>query len=100
MIEHDPEKRISLKQVIDYLTPLQPKSRLSDMQYDNQKLLSEGLFSSVYRISKFEEADTLAVKRFQSTAESLVSFEELRKLEHENIVRVLYYDLDDFHRYV
>jgi hypothetical protein len=98
MIENDPEKRISLSKVIDQLTPLQPAIRLSLLQYDNQNLLcSTGIFSLVYDVGKFG-GSPLAVKRVPLQDCTTKSLEELKQLNHSNIVRLLYIDEDTDHR--
>ncbi len=99
MIENDPEKRISLSKVIEHLTPIQPPNRLSLLQYDSKNLLcSTGTLSLIYDIGTFE-GSPLAVKRVQLRDCTTTSFEELKQLVHPNIVRFLYIDEDNDHRY-
>jgi hypothetical protein len=100
MIENDPEKRISLSKVIEHLTPIiQPPNRLSLPQYDNQNLLcSTGTLSLIYGIGTFE-GSPLAVKRVPLHDCTTKSFEELKELNHSNIVRFLHFDEDTDHRY-
>jgi hypothetical protein len=98
MIENDPERRISLSEVIDQLTPLQPPSRLNLLQYDNQNLLcSTGTLSIVYHVGTFE-GSPLAVKRILQDNCTTKSFEELKQINHPNIVRLLHFDEDDFYK--
>jgi hypothetical protein len=99
MIENDPEKRISLSKVIDQLTPLQPPNQLSLLQYDSKNLLcSTGTLSLVYHVEIFG-GSPLAVKRVQLRDCTTTSFEERKQLVHPNIVRFLYFDEDNDHRY-
>jgi hypothetical protein len=95
MIASDPEKRISLRKVIDQLTPLQPAaSRLNLLQYDRKNLLrSTETLSTVYRVETFE-GSPLAVKRVPRKNCTTKSFEELKRLDHSNIVRFLHFDQD------
>jgi hypothetical protein len=98
MIEHEPEKRISLSKVIEYLKPLQPPNRLSLLQYDHQNLLSStGTFSLVYDVVKFE-GSSLAVKRVPIEDCTTKSFDELKQLDHSNIIRLLHFDEDDVYK--
>jgi hypothetical protein len=95
MIAHKPEERISLSQVIEYLEPLQPPNRLSLLQYDHQNLLSStGTFSLVYYIGTFE-GSSLSVKRIPIEDCTTKSFDELKQLDHSNIIRLLHFDEDD-----
>jgi hypothetical protein len=94
MIANDPEKRISLREVIDQLTPLQPAIQLSSLQYDSKYLLcSTGTLSIVYHVGTFE-GSPLAVKRVPRKNCTTKSFEELKRLDHSNIVRFLHFDQD------
>ncbi len=104
MIKHEPENRISLSEVIEYLEPLQllqPPNRLSLMQYDQQNLLrSTGTLSShVYDIGTFE-GSSLAVKRVPFEDCTTKSFDELKQLDHSNIIRLLHFDQDDVFKFV
>lgn len=95
MIEHEPEKRISLSKVIEYLKHLQPPNRLSLLQYDLQNLLSStGTFSLVYDVVTIE-GSSLAVKRVPIKECATKSFDELKQLDHSNIIRLLHFDQDD-----
>jgi hypothetical protein len=98
MIENDPEKRISLSEVIDQLTPIQPTNRLSLLQYDSRNLLcSIGTLSSVYHVGKFE-GSPLAVKRVLQENCTTKSFEELKQINHPNIIRFLHFHEDDLYK--
>jgi hypothetical protein len=95
MIKLKPDDRISLSEVIEYLKPLQPPNRLSLLQYDHQNLLSStGSFSLVYDIGTFE-GSSLAVKRVPFEDCTTKSFDELKQLDHSNIIRLLHFDEDD-----
>jgi hypothetical protein len=100
MIENDPRNRISLREIIEYLKPLQPPIKLSLLQYDNQNLLcSTGTLSLVYHVGKFG-GSPLAVKRVSLQEDCTTkSLEELKQLKHPNVVRFLYFDEDTDHRY-
>jgi hypothetical protein len=99
MIKHEPEDRISLSEIIEYLEPLQPPNRLSLLQYDQQNLLrSTGTLSShVYDIGTFE-GSSLAVKRIPIEDCTTKSFDELKQLDHSNIIHLLHFDQDDFYK--
>jgi serine/threonine protein kinase len=104
MIENDPEKRISLREVIDHLSPLQTPmplqtpNRLSLLQYNSKNLLrSTGTLSLVYHVETFE-GSPLAVKRVPRKNCTTKSFEELKRLDHSNIVRLLHFDQDDLYK--
>jgi serine/threonine protein kinase len=98
MIETNPKKRISLRGVIDQLTPLQPPNRLSLLQCDSKNwLCSTGTLSLVYRVGTFE-GSPLAVKRVARENCTTKSFKELRQLDHPNIVSFLYFDEDDLYK--
>ena len=98
MIAHEPEDRISLSEVIEYLEPLQPPNGLSLLQYDNQNVLSStGAFSLVYDIGTFEES-SLAVKRVPIKDCTTKPFHELKQLDHSNIIRLLHFDKDDVYK--
>ena len=95
MIEHEPEKRISLSKVIEQLKPLQPPNKLSLLQYDHQNMLSStGTFSLVYYIGTFE-GSSLAVKRIPIEDCTTKPFDGLKQLAHLNIIRLLHFDKDD-----
>nr|CAH0103924.1 unnamed protein product [Daphnia galeata] len=99
MIEHEPEKRISLSKVIEYLKPLQPPNRLSLLQYDLQNWLSStGTFSLVYDVVTIE-GSSLAVKRVPIKECATKSFDELKQLDHSNIIRLLHFDQDDDYKF-
>jgi hypothetical protein len=98
MIAQKPEDRIPLSKVIEYLEPLQPPNRLSLLQYDHQNLLSStGSFSLVYDIGTFE-GSSLAVKRVPIEECATKSFNELKQLDHSNIIRLLHFDQDDVYK--
>jgi hypothetical protein len=105
MIAHDPLERISLRKVIDQLTPLQPEkylqpaaSRLNLLQYDSKNLLfSTGTLSIVYHVGTLE-GSPLAVKRVPRENCTTKSFEELKRLDHSNIIRFLHFDQDDLYK--
>jgi hypothetical protein len=98
MIANDPEKRISLRKVIDHLTPLQPAIQLSSLQYDSKNLLcSTGTLSLVYHVETLE-GSPLAVKRVPRENCATKSFEELKRLDHSNIIRFLRFDQDDLYK--
>jgi hypothetical protein len=98
MIAHDPEKRISLREVIEQLKPLQPPNQLSSLQYDSRNLLrSTGTLSPVYHVGTFE-GSPLAVKRILIQDCATKSFEELKQLKHLNIIRLLHFDQDDLYK--
>ena len=98
MIAHEPEKRISLSKVIEYLKPLQPPTRLSLLQYDHNNLLScTGTLSLVYDVRTFE-GSSLAVKRVPIEDCTTKPFDELKQLDHSNIIRLLHFDEDDVYK--
>jgi hypothetical protein len=98
MIENDPEKRISLREVIEQLKPLQPPNQLSSLQYDSRNLLrSTETLSPVYHVGTFE-GSPLAVKRILIQDCATKSFEELKQLKHLNIIRLLHFDQDDLYK--
>jgi hypothetical protein len=100
MIAHDPLERISLREVIDHLTPLQPAIQLSSLQYDSKNLLcNTGTLSLVYHVETLE-GSPLAVKRIPRKNCTAKSFEELKRLDHSNIVRFLHFDEDDLYKQV
>jgi hypothetical protein len=104
MIKNDPLKRISLREVIDHLSPLQTPmplqtpNRLSLLQYDSKNLLrSTGTLSLVYHVGTFE-GSPLAVKRVPRENCTTKSFEKLEKLKHPNIIRFLHDGEDEFYK--
>jgi hypothetical protein len=100
MIANDPENRISLREVIDQLKPLQPAIQLSLLQYDNHNwLFSTGTPSLVYRVETLE-GSPLAVKRVTLQDCTPKSFEELKRLDHSNIIRFLRFDEDDIYKLI
>ena len=100
MIAHKPEDRISLSKVIEYLKPLQPSPKLSLLQYDLQNLLSStGTISLVYDVGTFE-GSVLAVKRVPIKDCTTKPFDELKQLNHSNIIRLLLFDEDDVYKFV
>jgi hypothetical protein len=98
MIENDPEKRISLSEVIDQSTPFQPTNRLSLLQYDSRNLLcSTGTSSLVFHVGTFG-GSPLAVKRVPRKNCTTKSFEELKQINHPNIIQLLHFDQDSDYR--
>jgi hypothetical protein len=98
MIAHEPEERISLSEVIEYLKPIQPPNRLSLLQYDHTNLLSStGTLSLVYKIGTFE-GSPLAVKRVPIKDCTTKPFDELKQLNHSNIILLLHFDQDDVYK--
>jgi hypothetical protein len=100
MIKHKPEDRISLSKVIEYLKPLQPPNRLSLLQYDHTNWLhSTGTCSThIYDVGTFE-GSSLAVKRVPIDEDCTTKpFDELKQLDHSNIIRLLHFDKDDFYK--
>jgi hypothetical protein len=75
------------------LPPLCP-TRLSSLQYDSKNLLrSTGTLSLVYHVETLE-GSPLVVKRVPRKNCTTKSFEELKRLDHSNIVRFLHFDQD------
>jgi hypothetical protein len=99
MIAHNAVERISLSEVIDQLKPLQPASKLSLQKYDSKNLLcNTGILSAVYHVGRFG-GSPLAVKRVLIKDCATKSIEELKQLDHSNIVRLLHCDKDNLYRY-
>lgn len=110
MIEKDPKKRISLSNVIRLLKPLlhptnsMMDTRLSVMNYyGSGNLIFDGTFSCTYLVP-LANGTSVVVKRvpidISSTSSefSMNLFNNLKTLDHPNIVRLLDYDHDNSYK--
>jgi hypothetical protein len=91
-------KKVLQTPELSTLPPLCP-TRLSSLQYDSKNLLrSTGTLSLVYHVETLEGSPSLAVKRVPRKNCTTKSFEELKRLDHSNIVRLLHFDQDDLYK--
>lgn len=100
MLEKEPIQRIQLSEVIKYFESRQHNNiqqpRISAMSFSQRNTISKGSYSHVYRIPEYEGI-ALAVKKveyFEGYSEE--TFEKLMKLNHPNVVRLHFFDNDNF----
>jgi hypothetical protein len=98
MIKKNPEERMALWDVINRLENLQRSTNIDfsslvyvDKSYLNGKY-SFGLYVSV--------SEKLAVRRIPTDYPSTTSFEEFKKLNHSNVVRILNFNEQDSFKYM